>query len=247
MLSPQCHTQQSGRGCGGAWTKVCIHDTGIRGHCNRGQRRLHQGREAGKTKQSTNGIALGRRETLGLPLLFEGWLVQRESRELKVGECTSSDDPNGVRLRYTDYVRHATTVEYEALSVTSSRYTPRPRRRLRPSPPGSLKLVPTGCLVFSPTAVKKSKIRKGFGIYTCKPCKTAWLSAHAFPKFHQQCKTCLINRKPYAMFECSGRDDKDDVKKEIKPRMCGLCEVCSSEGCDECHPAKKITAIIVSQ
>ncbi|KNC83368.1 hypothetical protein SARC_04376 [Sphaeroforma arctica JP610] len=87
---------------------------------------------------------------------------------------------------------------------------------------------------------------KGFGIYVCStetnknPCGTSWLSAHAFPKFHQECKKCAAKYKPFAMFDCRSDSDEDEKKtKSDKPHRCDLCEVCESQGCDACHPKKK--------
>eukprot|EP00035_Acanthoeca_spectabilis_P032689 m.19941 g.19941 ORF g.19941 m.19941 type:complete len:121 (-) comp5504_c0_seq1:158-520(-) len=79
--------------------------------------------------------------------------------------------------------------------------------------------------------------KKSFGKYTCK-CGARWVSAHAQPRFKQECKTCKDGYYPEVMW----RNDPTVIREarsqtESKPHLASLCEACK-RGC--CTSAKSL-------
>jgi DNA-directed RNA polymerase subunit RPC12/RpoP len=78
--------------------------------------------------------------------------------------------------------------------------------------------------------------KKSFGYFKCK-CNASWISAHAYSKYRQDCKTCnnsmmatlfWINHRNISREETSDNGEKD----ENKPHMRHLCEACKLGVCD---------------
>ena len=71
--------------------------------------------------------------------------------------------------------------------------------------------------------------RKSFGFFVCTGCRSPWYSAHAYPTYRQECKSCDTSCfakylwRNFLRGRSSGtlRDARDD-----RPHMAHLCEAC---------------------
>lgn len=73
--------------------------------------------------------------------------------------------------------------------------------------------------------------RKSFGAYYCH-CDAWWISAHAFPKFRQGCKSCGRYVLPRFMWVNEAwRNPLERREERDGPHMRALCEACRAGVC----------------
>jgi len=95
------------------------------------------------------------------------------------------------------------------------------------------------------------KKQKGFGVFECDKCKKAWISAHAFKKYKQQCSRCKKYRTPLYLWSNDYTESTYKVKTRNPtkiPHKCELCEPCikkTGECCcyEETPPIPKIIKV----
>ena len=78
---------------------------------------------------------------------------------------------------------------------------------------------------------------KSFGYFFCFTCagKSAWISAHAFKRYKQGCKTCDTYFLPVYMWVNDHGNDSNEYRdieeSEKKPHKRDLCEACRLGQC----------------
>jgi hypothetical protein len=79
--------------------------------------------------------------------------------------------------------------------------------------------------------------RKSFGAFRCNPCQATWISAHAYPKYHQDCKNCRESHLPACLWVNvhsgdSSSDSEATERGQKKPHHKDKCEACRRGVCD---------------
>ena len=75
---------------------------------------------------------------------------------------------------------------------------------------------------------------KSFGMFECEDCDQIWLSAHAFKRFKQACKSCETWSPPKFMWVNAERGERNKYHKEPdlnKPHHRDRCEACRRGVC----------------
>lgn len=74
---------------------------------------------------------------------------------------------------------------------------------------------------------------KSFGFFQCSNCFKTWLSAHAFPKYKQGCKSCELESLPVLLWKNEGIDtrNRERFEDEDKPHDHVRCEACRQGVC----------------
>lgn len=79
------------------------------------------------------------------------------------------------------------------------------------------------------------KKRKSFGFFLCKECQNRWTSAHSYPRYKQDCKSCCKSNYPVLLWKNASkyhRSDRNEDDENKKPHRRDLCEACKAGACD---------------